>query len=331
MVFRVAACFLSVMLVCRAVANPQAESTEKETPKPSKVNKAFYLIHSHVYESLEKNDPQSLQANNYQIYRDREKQCDTYWKKAIDELELDGIYVQLYGGASILEYAKKKLGERRVIAPRAQFDPQKPVSDYHDRLAKSFQEQLREKGLEMDLQTARWELGGESFEGCVYTYGSGMASSLGLKQAPAINFDMSVPDARFLCKAELLERFEVDESEVYAYVFDGPQGYPIAIFLPGFRPDSDAPERFAGVPLDPTKVTVVNQYGITLYSKLRVHRPGRVIPLTPDRDHEGIVATDDSLQIRIGPTWYVLGRYVSPVDFLAALHEAKIVTLDATE
>ena len=330
-IVRVVVCFFSLACVCVAEPEQNAESSELEKPKTTKVKKAVYLIHSLIYEGLEKNDPKTLQANNYQIYRDREKICETYWKQAIDELDSDAIYVQLDGGASILEYAKKKLGEHRVIAPRAKFNPDKAIADYHDLLAESFQEQLQDKGLQMDMETAKWELWGESFEGCVHTYGSGMASSLSLKQAPSINFDMTVPDARFLCTARILESFAVDGSDVHGYVFHGPQGYPIAIFLPGFRPESDALDRYASLALDPTKVTVVNKNEITLYSKLRLQRPGREIPIKPDRDHEGIIATDNGLQIRIGGDWYILGRMVGTAEFLSAVRDAKITTLDAVE
>ena len=330
-IVRVAVCLFAVACVCTAEPKQNAESSEIEKAKTTKVKKAVYLIHSLIYEGLEKNDPETLQANNYQIYRDREKMCETYWKQAIDELESDAIYVQLYGGASILEYAKKTLGDHRVITPRAKFDPDKAIANYHDLLAESFQEQLKDKGLQMDIETAEWELWGESFEGCVHTYGGGMASSLGLKQAPFINFSMTVPDARFLCTAKLLESFVVDGSDVRAFIFDGPQGYPIAIFLPGFRPESDAPDRYASLALDRTKVTVVNKNEITLYSKLRLQRPGREIPIKPDRDHEGIIGTDHGLQIRIGEDWYILGRMVGTAEFLSAVREAKITTLDTVD
>ena len=310
------------LLVTAVTICSAAESSKEAEVKMMKVKKVVYLVHPSIYEGLEKKG--TLAAGNYEIYREREKVCQKRWREAIDKLESepDAIFVQLYGDKSIVAFARQKLGERRVITPSGKYDKGMPIKDYQDRIATNFRQQLKDKDLEMDFDTVKWELAGESFEGCVYSYGGGMASSLGLKQPTVINFDLTVPDARFLCKAELIETFVVKDSQVNAYVFDGPEGYCVGTFLPAFR---DHNARHVTVQLaDVSRVSVVNKIGNTLFARKSSTR-GCV---GPDRDHAGIAVVDKGLQIDVGPSWYILGRSLSRDDFLAAMRSAKVTTAD---
>ena len=96
LIIRVAVCFFTVTFVCIAEPKQHAEASEIEKAKTMKAKKSVYLFYSLIYEGLEANDSKMFQANNYQIYRDREKMCEVHWKQAIDEPESDAIYVQLY-------------------------------------------------------------------------------------------------------------------------------------------------------------------------------------------------------------------------------------------
>lgn len=308
----------SVLLGVALERPARAEADAKQESKTMKVQKVTYLIHPSIYEGLEKQG--KLAAGNYEIYREREKLCQQRWRQAIDRLGPDEIFVQLYGDASIIAYAKEKLGERRVITPSGKWETGLAATEYHDRIAANFRQQLADKRLEMDVEQVKWELAGESFEGCVYSYGGGMASSLGLQQPTVINFDLTVPDARFLCGAELVETFTLADSTVNAYVLAGPEGYYIGAFLPGLR-DHDA--QHVTLPLaDVSKVSVVNKIGNTLFARQSSTRGC----IGPDRDHDGITVVDGGLQIAVGPSWYVLGRATSREEFLAAMRSAKVTT-----
>lgn len=296
------------------------DSSKETTMKPIQVKRVVYLVHPSIYEGLEKQG--KLAAGNYEIYREREKLCQQRWRQAIDDLGPDEIFAQLYGDQSILAYARQKLGDRRVIAASGKYDKGIPIKEYHDRIADNFRQQLEKGLLEMDLETVKWELAGESFEGCVYSYGGGMASSLGLKQPTVINFDLTVPDARFLCKAELIETFRVGNSAVNAYVFDGPEGYCVGAFLPAFRGHNATHVTIELA--DVSRVSVVNKIGNTLFARKSSTRGC----IGPDRDHKGIAVVDGGLQIDVGPSWYVLGRNLSRDEFIAAMRNAKVTTAD---
>ena len=282
-----------------------------------KVSKVVYLIHASIYEELEK---QNQLPANCEIYREREKRCQKRWRQMIDDLGPDEIFVQLYGDQSILAYAKQKLGDRRVIPAGAQYDEGMPVKEYAERIATNFRQQLKDRGLEMDIETVKWELAGVG--GCVCGYGGMMASSLGLKQPTVINFDWTVPDARFLCKATLIETFRVGDSPVNAYVFDGPEGYCIGAFLPGLRDDK---ARHVTLQLaDVSKVSVVNKIGNTLFAR----KSGTRGCIGPSRDYDGIAVVEGGLQIDVGLSWYILGRSVSRDEFLAAMRSARVAVAE---
>ena len=289
-----------------------------------KATRIVYLIHSMVYNTMARNDPQTLCDTNAQIYLDRELACERRWRKAIDQFEPDVIYAQLYGGEEILEHARQTLGDDRVIAPSAEWHEGLDGEEYKLRLTESFRTQLAEKGHEIDQDTIELEVWGESFEGCAYAYGTALARHLGLKRPPFDNFEMTVPDARFLCNAELVESFMLKDTSVRGYAFNGTDGYPIGFFMNGFLEPGDRSAARVSVALDSTHLQVVNKIGITLFVDYHFDRPGRKVPLGPSRDHEGITATPTSLEMYVGRDWYILGLTVSPSIFLDAMRAATV-------
>ena len=289
-----------------------------------KATKIVYLIHSMVYSIMTRNDPQTLRDTNAQIYLDRELACEKRWRKAINEFEPDVIYAQLYGGPEIQEYARRTLGNDRVIAPSAEWHEGLDGEEYKLRLTESFRTQLAEKGHEIDPDTVELELWGESFEGCAYAYGTALARHLGLKRPPFDNFEMTVPDARFLCNAELVESFMLKGTSVRGYVFNGTDGYPIGFFMDCFLGSADPATVRVSVAIDSTHVQVVNKMGTTLFVDYHFDRPGRKVPLGPTREHEGITPTASGLDMYVGRDWYVLGLTVSPSIFLDAMRAATV-------
>ena len=289
-----------------------------------KATKIVYLIHSMVYDIMAKTDPQTLRDTNAQIYHDRELVCEKRWRKAIDQFAPDVIYAQLYGGKEILEYARQALGDDRVIAPSAKWHAGLDGEEYKVLLSESFRTQLAEKGHEIDPETVELEVWGESFEGCAYAYGSALARHLGLSVPLFNRFEMTVPDARFLCKAELVESFLLEGTAVRGYVFNVAEGYPVGFFVDGLMAPGDSPARYVRVPVDSRCVLVVNTLGITIFANLHAVRPDRRIPIGPRREHEGITGTDDSLKMRLGRGWHILGPLVSPENLLDAMRNATI-------
>lgn len=290
-----------------------------------KATRIVYLIHSMVYSMMARTDPQALRDTNAQIHLDRELACEKRWRKAINQFEPDVIYAQLYGGEErMLEYARQTLGDDRVIAPSAEVPPSQDPEEYKLRLTESFRTQLAEKGHEIDPQTLELEVWGESFEGCAYAYGTALARHLGLKHPPFEDFEMTVPDARFLCNAALVESFMLKDTSVRGYVFNGTDGYPIGFFMNSFLAPGDQPAVRVSVALDSTHVQVVNKLGVTLFVDYHFDRPGRKIPLGPKRDHEGITSTATGLEMYVGRDWYILGLTVSPSIFLDAMRAATV-------
>ena len=289
-----------------------------------KVRKIVYLIHSMLYSDLAATDPKTLRNTNAGIYLERELLCELRWRAAIRQLEPDAIYAQLDGGREILAYAKQQLGDDRVVEPRAEWYDGIDPEQYRQDLTDSFSSQLADKGHQLDCETTELELWGESFTGCVYSYGTALGRQLGLKTPAFDNFDMTVPDQRLLCKAELVTHFLLPDSATRGYLFDGPLGYPIGLFLDGFRKMDAGATGKIQLDLDPSKVMLESPLGITLYAHLSIDRPNRKIPVHPTRDFDGITATATGLEIPRGSEHSILGVLMSPADLLAAMQNATV-------
>ena len=158
----------------------------------------------------------------------------------------------------------------------------------------------------------------------MYGYGTALARHLGLKIPTFVDFDMTVPDERLLCKAELVAHFLLPGSPVRGYLFESPLGFAVGLFIEGFwRHDSGAAGRIR-IPVDCNKVTVENAAGITLYADLVVDRPNRRIPVEPVRGFGGIAATDEGLEVPRGMPCCILGLRVSPETLLEAMQNAAV-------
>ena len=116
---------------------------------------------------------------------------------------------------------------------------------------------------------------------------------------------MTVPDQRLLCKAELVTHFLLPDGTTRGYLFDGPLGYPIGLFLDGFRTSEAGATGKIRLDLDPSKVMLESPLGITLHAHLSIDRPNRKIPVHPTRDFNGITATATGLEIpRVASTLF---------------------------
>ena len=120
------------------------------------------------------------------------------------------------------------------------------------------------------------------------------------------------------------DRFLLPVSPVRGYLFEGLLGFPIGLFIEGFRKhDSGAAGRIT-IPVDCNKVTVENASGITLYADLVIDRPNRRIPVEPVRGFEGIAATGEGLEIPRGMPCCILGLRLSPDTLLEAMQNAAV-------
>ena len=286
------------------------------------VKKIVYLIHSMIYTDTVAKDPKLLRDTNAGIYLERELLCQRRWRAGIRQLEPDTIYAQLTGGREILAYARQELGDERVIEPDVEWQDDMDPEQYRQDLADSFLSQLAARGHKIDYETTELELWGESFTGCVYGYGTDLCRRLGLKTPAFVDFDMTVPDERQLCKAELVTHFLLGGSTTRGYLFDGPLGYPIGLFIDGFRRHDAGATGVIKLALDSGKVMLDSPAGITLYAHLRIDRPNRKIPVMPTRDTDGITVTDEGLEIPRGCAHSILGVLMSPDALLSAMQNA---------
>ena len=176
------------------------------------------------------------------------------------------------GVGKSLAYAEQQLGDDRVFEPRAEWYDGIDPEQYRQDLTDSFSSQLADKGHQLDCETTELELWGESFTGCVYSYGTALGRQLDLKTPAFDNFDMTVPDQRLLCKAELVAHFLLPDGATRGYLFDGPLGYPIGLFLDGFRTSEAGATGKIRLDLDPSKVLLESPLGITP-ARPAQHRP----------------------------------------------------------
>ena len=288
-----------------------------------KISRIYYLIHPMIYTRMAEDDPQALQDTNAGIYLERELLCEPRWRAAIQQTPTDAIYAQLGGGPEILKYAKQQIDGDRIIVPEADYEPEMDLEAYRRNLTASFCDQLSAGGHQIDPQTTQLELWGESFEGCVHTYGTALARHLGLRRPAFNNFEMTVPDARFLCRADAATHFLLEDAPVRGYVFDEPEGCPIGVFLDGFLQDDHHAARIR-LAIDPNKVTVVTKMGITMYARLSIDRPDRKIAIEPMREDKQIAVTHDGLGIPRHNPCYVVGNLISSSTFLAAMRAAQV-------
>ncbi|MSP13611.1 MAG: hypothetical protein EXR62_11725 [Chloroflexi bacterium] len=88
---------------------------------------------------------------------------------------------------------------------------------------------------------------GQEWGGCLTKYSMFMGKYLGLMQTPDLRADLS-PDAGFPLKATYKERIALDQ-HVYLFLFELPDGRPMAQFMDGLRAVWEAPH-LAIIPME---------------------------------------------------------------------------------
>jgi hypothetical protein len=123
--------------------------------------------------------------------------------------------------------------------------------------AERIKSELGERGLSYDPATVRAEGWGESFEGCVANYTRYLGGYLGLANPIEIEFEMTVPDARFLLDADLLERIALSH-HVHLFLWKLRDGRLAGWFHRALVSIGDA-GLFSRIPLGNMRVEVVGK------------------------------------------------------------------------
>jgi hypothetical protein len=290
------------------------------------IRKIVYLVHSMVYEASHAADPELCAENNDHVYLERELACEKLWRQAIAQFSEDTAFAQLYGGRQVFEFAQNTLGGSRALWVSADYEPGMDPEVYRERLAAALQRQLDDCGHKFDPASLELEVWGESFEGCAYGYGTALARHLALKHPPFGNFDLSVP-SRLLCKSRLREHNLIPGSAARGYVFDGPLGYPMGLFMNGFLapPESDSPVRYVRLKVDPRKVMITTAAGMPLHANLHVFRKDQQIPVKPTFEHPDIRVAEDALELPLDPCHYIHALNLSPDSFAATMRNAELI------
>ena len=134
-----------------------------------------------------------------------------------------------------------------------------PLKEYYEEIHQQIRRQMTKQGLTFDPATAKAAIWGESFEGCAPSFGSAIASYLGLKTATQFDFDMSVPDACLL-EAAFLQTVAVPDSDVEAYLFDLNNGRLAAFFRSTLTPQG-LDHRPIEFELDPAVFSIFTKEG----------------------------------------------------------------------
>ena len=138
-----------------------------------------------------------------------------------------------------------------------------PLKEYYEEIHQQIRRQMTNQGLTFDPATAKATIWGESFEGCAPSFGSAIASCLGLKTATQFDFDMSVPDACLL-EAAFLQTVAVPDSDVEAYLFDLNDGRLAAFFRSALTPQG-LDHRPIELQLDAGVFSVLTKHGATVW------------------------------------------------------------------
>lgn len=294
-----------------------------------KIKRLFYLVHSMIQKYAETENPELYAGGTGRIYREQERRCEERWLNEIKTLEAGAVFAMLYGGRELFDQAVTIVGEDRAFWVSADWSPDLELEVIRQRLSDSLVRQLDAAGHSIDPDFTTLELGGESFEGCVNIYGTALARHLRLRN-PLINrFEMCVPDARFLCNAELTERFMIPDSPVAGYIFESVLAHPVGWFMDCFWTEGQTGYDVV-LNVNPTRIHVCNKNGITLYSNLHLQRGDREIPLGPGHTHESVTITNGKVRIGVGGDSMSADKYIlSPIlpreEFYAAMRNARVI------
>jgi hypothetical protein len=165
--------------------------------------------------------------------------------------------------------------------------------------------ELGERGMSYDPATVRAEGWGESFEGCVANYTRYLGRCLGLTNPIEIEFEMTVPDARFLLGADLLERIALSH-DVRLFLWKLQDGRLAGWFHRALVSIGDV-RLFSRIPV----------------GKMRVEVVGKRELYWPIRDsHVGW--EDDKLVVPVEDDHFILARGTGEEDFREALTGAEL-------
>lgn len=282
-------------------------------PGGTPVRKICFLIHPLTYAAECADSYGNKEC--YRIYRGCENEVRRRYHEVLDTMEQDtalAIYRTLYSEdpdfkpeelIDLEVMARRKLGSRLLLMSF-------PTT------SSEFVTLCKQQGLTYDPQTVIAEGWGESFDGCVAKYCSMFSKQLGLARPIEQNYAMCVPDLIWLIRSRFIEKVSLSP-EVRFYLFEDPEGRPMAIFFDGYYEPGDRP-RSIDVPLDPSNAE--------LYSYAYVLSLG-LTPMTKDITPDGNgVRLPISNDLADPPRRaYLRGKDVDIATFRAALMQAELV------
>lgn len=181
------------------------------------VDHIIFLIHPCCYEPI---DEERIRSDGLQLFVDREGLVKKRWLRRLEQGTATTLFVQLGGPDYLIQAAVRALGEARALSLRFPFPGDANLAVYYEGLSAEIRSHLAAHRVQWDAATVTSELWGESFEGCVPGYGGAFAQYLNLAQAPAMRFDMTVFDSRFLHQARRVETLAIADTDVEAWLFE---------------------------------------------------------------------------------------------------------------
>jgi len=165
---------------------------------------------------------------------------------------------------------------------------------------------LQERNMTFDPDTVDAEGWGESFEGCVANYTRFLGTYLGLKKPIEDVFGMTVPDAGFLLRSELIEVVPLTEC-VRLYIWRAEDGRCIGWYHKALASIGE-PSLFARFEV----------------AEMRVEIHSRREILWPSRDSI-IEWVDGDLKVPVRGAHYILARNVNAERFCKILSDAELL------
>ncbi len=305
---------------------------------PQEIDRIYFMVHPLIYESSA-HKPEF--AAKYQCYIDYEVKIKARWYEKMANMAPNEALVVFMGPKKLEEDVNNTLGRRglvvrdvimqqpglwdELLGPEAKmglgrdllatywrnsFKWTSDAIDCQGIIARGWAERIKktyaERNLVFDPETVQTEGWGESFEGCVANYTRHLGTYLGLANPIEINFEMTVPDARFLLTAELLERIPLERS-VRLYLWEAEDGRLIGYFHKAFAAIADPP-LYAQFPLGDMEI------------ELRTGQDELQWP-APDSSSE---PSSEQLKCAV-PSNYIFARGVELDDFRDALTSATFV------
>jgi len=308
---------------------------------PQQIDRIYFMVHPLIYES-HAHEPEF--AAKYQCYIDYEKKIKARWYEKMADMAPNEALVVFMGPQQLEDDVNSMLGRRglvvrdvivqqpelwdELLGPEAKmglgrdllatywrngFKWTSDVIDLQGVISRGWAERIKKTYAERNLifapETVQTEGWGESFEGCVANYVRHLGTYLGLAKPIEVNFEMTVPDARFLLTAEFLERIPLEHS-VRLYLWKAADGRLIGYFHKGLAAIADPP-LYAEFSRGDMEI------------ELRSKQDELQWP-TPDSDTQ---STSGQLKCPV-PSGYVFARGATLDEFRDALTSARFVAGD---